>query len=142
MSVLIADNDRAVSGLLTEVLHQSGLRPSHAYDGHEARRMAHEPGLGVLVCDLDMPGATGLEVLESLRELADPPRVMVISGYLDAGIEEQLRAMPFVREILRKPFDLLRFAAVVRSLVGEAQAEAGAAPREAGDGVGERSSER
>ena len=59
MSVLIADNDRAVSGLLTEVLAQSGLRAGHAYDGDEARRLAREPGLRVLVCDLDMPGPRG-----------------------------------------------------------------------------------
>ena len=67
MTVLIADNDRAVSGLLTEVLAQSGLETSNAYDGDEACRMAREEAVGVLVCDLDMPGASGLEVLESLR---------------------------------------------------------------------------
>ena len=43
----------------------------------------------------------------------------MISGYLDGRIEEQLRTMPFVREVLRKPFDLLAFAAHVRRLVGE-----------------------
>jgi len=121
MSVLIADNDRAVSGLLAEVLLQSGLRAEHAYDGDEARRLAREPGLRVLVCDLDMPGATGQEVLESLRDLENPPQVMVISGYLDQAIEQQLRSMPFVREVLRKPFDLLAFAANVRRLASEPQ---------------------
>ena len=117
MSVLIADNDRAVSGLLTEVLGQAGIKPAHAYDGEEARRMAMEPGVEVLVCDLDMPGATGLEVLESLRGLDRQPLVVVISGYLDAKIEAELRTMRFVKEVLRKPFDLLGFAAVVRRLL-------------------------
>lgn len=130
MSVLIADNDRAVSGLLTEVLLQSGLRASHAYDGDDARRQAREPGLRVLVCDLDMPGASGLEVLESLRDLAAPPQVIVISGYLDQRIEAQLRTMPFVREVLRKPFDLLAFAANVRRLAAAGRQAAG------GDGSG------
>lgn len=114
--MLIADNDRAVSGLLAEVLQQSGIRPQHAYDGREAQVRAREPGLRVLVCDLDMPGASGLDVLESLRDLPEPPSVVVISGYLDARIEERLRRLPFVREVLRKPFDLLRFASAVRTL--------------------------
>ena len=121
MSVLIADNDRAVSGLLTEVLGQAGLKPIHAYDGVEARRMAMEPGVEVLICDLDMPGATGLEVLESLRGLDRQPLVVVISGYLDARIEAELRTMSYVKEVLRKPFDLLGFAAVVRRLLALAQ---------------------
>ena len=119
-TVLIADNDRAVNGLLTDVLRRVGLEPLHAYDGDEARVLARRPGLRVLVCDLDMPGASGLEVLESLRDLAEPPRAVVVSGYLDAAVEARLAELPFVHEVLRKPFDLLRFAATVRQLVGAA----------------------
>ncbi len=119
--VLIADNDQAVSGLLTEVLRQSGIAPEQAFDGEEARRRCAVDDLSVLVCDLDMPGATGLEVLESLRELERPPEVVVISGYIDGAIQEQLASMPFVREVLRKPFDLLVFAATVRRLLGQAE---------------------
>ena len=121
MSVLIADNDHAVSGLLAEVLGQSGLQTAHAYDGEAAMQMAREPGVEVLICDLDMPGATGLEVLESLRELERQPLVVVISGYLDAKIEAELRTMSYVREILKKPFDLLGFAAIVRRLLASAR---------------------
>jgi len=114
MAVLIADNDRAVSGLLTDVLAQSGIEVVHAFDGDAARQMAQHPAVQVLVCDLDMPGASGLEVLEDLDRAPSPPRAIVISGYLDARIEARLRALPFVQEVFRKPFDLLVFAAVVR----------------------------
>ena len=127
MTVLIADNDRAVSGLLTEVLAQTGLATCNAYDGDEARRMARAEEVQVLVCDLDMPGASGLEVLESLQDLPNPPKSVVISGYLDAAIEQRLRALPFVVEVMRKPFDLLVFAAVVRRL-------SGAEPKSSGGG--------
>lgn len=116
MTVLIADNDRAVSGLLGEVLQHAGLQAAHAYDGDQASRLARDPAVRVLVCDLDMPGASGVEVLESLRDLEQPPHAMVISGYLDANIEARLRAMPYVHEVMRKPFDLLVFAGVVRRL--------------------------
>lgn len=121
MTVLIADNDRAVSGLLAEVLAQQGLRPRQAFDGEEARHMARDPGVTVLVCDLDMPGATGLEVLESLQDLEHPPAAVVVSGYLDAAIEARLRTMDYVHEVLRKPFDLLGFAGVVRELLATAR---------------------
>lgn len=144
MEVLIADNDRAVSGLLADVLGQSGIEPGHAYDGQEAKRRARDPGVRVLICDLDMPGASGLEVLESLRDLERPPLVVVVSGYLDGPIEAQLRTMSFVREVLRKPFDLLGFAAIVRRLLAQAGPapahDAGGAPgadsSEEGDGAG------
>ena len=78
-----------------------------------------------------MPGPSGLEVLESLRGLARPPRSIVISGFLDTAIEARLRTMPFVDEVMRKPFDLLVFAGVVRRVVAMAarrQAHDGAKP--------------
>ena len=133
MTVLIADNDRAVSGLLADVLGQSGIELCHAYDGKGDKLLARDPEVQVLVCDLDMPGATGLEVLESLRDLERPPLVVVVSGYLDGAIEAQLRTLSFVREVLRKPFDLLSFAAIIRRLLAQASE---APAREAGDAPG------
>lgn len=115
-NVLIADNDRAVSALLTEILARTGLSVEHAYDGEAAQEMVRRGSYGVLVCDLDMPRASGLEVLESLRDLASPPAVVVISGYLDGEVAQRLGALPFVREVLRKPFDLLAFAGRIRAL--------------------------
>jgi len=135
MVVLIADNDQAVSGLLSEVLGQQGVRPRQAFDGDEACRMARDPDVTVLVCDLDMPGASGLEVLESLQDLERPPAAVVVSGYLGAAIEARLRTMDYVHEVLRKPFDLLGFAAVVRRLLAgarDAAEEAGAGEGAAG----------
>lgn len=130
--VLIADNDRAVSSLLTEILVRAGLSPVHAFDGHTAATMARQPGLRILVCDLDMPGASGLDVLESLRDLPQPPQAVVVSGYLDADVRQRLAKLPFVREVLSKPFDLLLFAERVRQLAREA---AGTPRASAADGA-------
>lgn len=116
-SVLIADNDRSVGGLLADVLDRHGIPVARAFDGDAARVMARAESLRVVVCDLDMPGASGLEVVESLADLAQPPSVVVVSGYIDADVEASLQRWPFVRAILRKPFDLLAFAERVRGLL-------------------------
>jgi len=113
-SVLVADNDRAVNDLLRDVLCSFGLSVRQAFDGNTAARLARDPEVRVLVCDLDMPGASGVEVLESLVDLAAPPGAIVVSGYLDAAVRGRLAALPFVHEVLGKPFDLLEFAARVR----------------------------
>jgi DNA-binding response OmpR family regulator len=116
-SVLIADNDSAVSDLLTQVLTRAGLAVAHAYDGEAAIELARDPGVRVLVCDLDMPRASGIEVLEALSAMAAPPATIVVTGFLDQAVMERLQAMPFVRDVLRKPFDLLQFAARVQELL-------------------------
>ncbi len=125
-SVLIADNDRSVGGLLAEVLASVGIANEHVLDGAAARARLARAGYRVLVCDLDMPGVPGLEVLEGLAAADQPPAVVVVSGYVDSEVEEQLARWPFVRAVLRKPFDLIEFAALVRNLVGsEGEASAG-----------------
>jgi len=116
-SILIADNDRAVNDLLRDVLARFGLPVLQAFDGRAAAALGRDPQVRVLVCDLDMPGASGAEVIESLADLVPPPQVIVVSGYLDAGVRARLAALPFVREVLGKPFDLLVFAERVRDLL-------------------------
>jgi CheY-like chemotaxis protein len=120
--VLVADNDRAVSSLLSEVLRRQGLRVLQAFDGEQAKAMVVDPCVAVLVCDLDMPKVSGLEVLDWLQDQPHRPHVVVISGYLDARIEGHLRAKPFVRDMQRKPFDLFRFAQSVQALVAASSA--------------------
>ncbi|MBX3461879.1 MAG: response regulator [Planctomycetes bacterium] len=118
--ILIADNDPAVNGLLRLVLERLGLEVQQAFDGRSAMAMAREAGVRVVVCDLDMPGASGLEVIESLAGLAPAPHVIVVSGYLDRAVRDRLQALPCVADALAKPFDLLAFAARVRDLAAAA----------------------
>lgn len=117
-TVLLAENDVAVSSLLSQILRRAGLTVSQAFDGEAACLAVKESCPDLLVCDLDMPKKNGLSLLTELAHLPAPPPTMVVSGYLDASIGQQLTALPFVREVLRKPFDLLGFAAKVKLLAG------------------------
>ncbi|MBM3963175.1 MAG: response regulator [Planctomycetes bacterium] len=122
-TILLADNDRAVSSLLVELLKRFGVTAVPAYDGEDAKVRGREPGLAAIVCDLDMPRASGVEVLESLADLPAPPPAIVISGFVDEAVRARLARLPFVRAILRKPFDLLAFARTVRSIAEAAAGE-------------------
>ncbi|MFN8823335.1 MAG: hypothetical protein ACK501_00045, partial [Planctomycetota bacterium] len=86
--------------------------------GAAAGAWARARVVGVLVGDLDTPRASGVVVVVAGRGRAPPPAVMVVSGYMDPAVESRLRALPFVREVLRKPFDLLMFARRVAELAG------------------------
>lgn len=135
--ILIADNDAAVSSLLTEVLVRLGLQVRHAFDGEVARSMARDPSVGVLICDLDMPRVSGIEVLESLASMSRPPQAIVVSGYLDAAVQDRLVGLPYVRELLRKPFDLLDFADRVSAMAAAFErGRADASVAELGDAAG------
>jgi len=59
----------------------------------------------LVILDLNMPGLTGLETLIRIREFSNVP-VIVATGYLDKGIEIELRAISNVTTIA-KPFALV-----------------------------------
>lgn len=129
--VLIADNDREVAALLAEVLQRFNIRVRHAFDGLEAMDALADPEVAALVCDLDMPRVTGGELLQWLATRSHTPPTVVISGFLDPALVRRLRALPFVRQMLHKPFDLFGFADTVKrllleSVVARPEGEAGA----------------
>lgn len=121
-TVLIADNDAGVRSLLAEILSLSGARITIAADGQEAVDLLAQQSFDVLVCDLDMPRIAGPEVLARAAALPAPPAAVVISGFLDVPTREKLQAIPCVRHLLRKPFDILQFLDLVRGMLRAARA--------------------
>ncbi len=126
VNVLIADNDPGVRGLLCEVVRRQGLAATVVADGEAAQAALAGGTFAVLICDLDMPRRTGLEVLSWLATQGRQPAVLVVSGYVDARIQAQLDALSFVRGVLRKPFDVLAFAQQVLAVVRSTPAAVGA----------------
>lgn len=118
--VLIADNDRAVAGLLAEVLRRLGCEVVQVADGAAAVAALTDGAFGVLVCDLDMPRLTGFEVVGWLAGRPRPPRVVVVTGYLDGQAAAALQAHAHVAAVLKKPFDLGAFTDLVRGLLAAA----------------------
>jgi CheY-like chemotaxis protein len=67
--IVVADEDRAVVGLVIETLLGDGHAVFHAYDGVSAKQLA----LGLKVCDLVISntrvgGAAGVDLIHQLRE--------------------------------------------------------------------------
>lgn len=118
---LVADNDESVAEVLRVFLAREGLSVEVVGDGLRARERLLAGPVDVFVCDLDMPLLAGENLLESLG--AQAPPTVIASGYVELGTEARLRRHPAVRDVVRKPFDLLRFAALVAAIArGESQA--------------------
>lgn len=113
---LVADNDPGVRALLGDLTRRAGFEVLLAADGGEARERLALGGVDLLVCDLDMPGLSGQQLLAWLSSLAAAPQVLVVSGYVDAAIERELATYPFVQGVLRKPFDVMAFVVRLRGL--------------------------
>ena len=102
--ILVADDDRRMRELLAEILAADGYRPVVAEEGEIALRLLEQQEFALVISDLKMPGAGGIEVLEASRR-RDPDRpVILVSAY--GTVPDAMAAMRLgVFDFLEKPFD-------------------------------------
>ena len=77
--VLVVEDDPTVSTLVAAYLRRDGLRVEICADGPSAVASALAAEPAVVVLDLQLPGCSGLEVLQALHAVGDTPVIMVTS---------------------------------------------------------------
>ena len=78
--ILIVDDDRLTRVMLSTILEGGGHAVTAAADGEEALRLAAGAHFDLVLLDIWMPGMGGLEVLDRLRALEAPPRVVILTS--------------------------------------------------------------
>jgi DNA-binding NtrC family response regulator len=117
VEVLIVDDEVQARELLSEFCRAQGYTVATASDGRAAlQAIARAPRqFGIVITDLQLPGADGFEVLKTAREVNPGVYVVMITGY--ASIDSAVRA---VREgaydYLAKPFALGQLEVVLRRI--------------------------
>lgn len=110
--VHIVEDDHAVSDSLTMLLRQLG-RSVHAYPDAESFFAHGIPAPEeTVVVDLGLPGMNGSQLIEWLQSLRQPPRIVVITGQPQAGLERMLHGLS-VPHVIRKPLSAEAIAAFV-----------------------------
>jgi DNA-binding NtrC family response regulator len=104
-SVLIVDDDAALRLILSDFLSQEGYQILPAKDGREALDLMKKQQVDILLLDINMPGMTGLEVLEKIKELGENPLVIMLSALQEVKLA--VRAVKLgAYDYLSKPVDL------------------------------------
>ncbi|MEJ2182310.1 MAG: PAS domain S-box protein [Nitrospirota bacterium] len=110
-TVLVAEDDRSVRHLISQVLERYGYRPLTAADGQEALRTfkEHERDVDLLILDIAMPKKRGDQAFEEIRRMRPDIKVIFITGYAapDVHAEEILdNGYPVLQKPI-SPKDLL-----------------------------------
>jgi CheY-like chemotaxis protein len=66
-TVLFVDDEKSVHIVLEKMLADQ-FNIVHAYNAQEAINIISEEAINLLLCDIEMPGMTGLELLESIQK--------------------------------------------------------------------------
>jgi two-component system, OmpR family, phosphate regulon response regulator OmpR len=75
--LLVVDDDRRIRDLLSRFLVGEGYRVTTANNAAEARAKLGSLSFDLLVLDVMMPGETGMQLCQSLRETSAVPILML-----------------------------------------------------------------
>jgi two-component system, chemotaxis family, chemotaxis protein CheY len=118
--VMIVDDSRTVRQQVVAALGPAGFEVIEAQDGIEALdRMRTEPGLALIICDVNMPRMNGLEMLGAVREPGAPPVPPIVMLTTEGKTDLIEKAKRFgAKGWLVKPFKPDQLVAVARKLTG------------------------
>ncbi len=107
LDVLVVDDEPTVRELLLEYFEGLGFRVTGAEDGRSAIALVQRGRgrFGLVVTDLNLPGADGFAVLQAARQANPTCFVVIITGY--ASLDSAIRAVRVgAYDYLTKPFSL------------------------------------
>jgi CheY-like chemotaxis protein/predicted regulator of Ras-like GTPase activity (Roadblock/LC7/MglB family) len=115
-SVLIVDDDTALRTTICRDLTEQGFAVSLAEDADEAIAVLVGRPIDVLLTDLRMPGADGIDLLERIRSASTRTRAILMSGYATARDYQRAIECGAVR-VLCKPFTSSELLQAIRQAV-------------------------
>jgi DNA-binding response OmpR family regulator len=115
--VLLVDDDAAVRAMMNQGLERKGFDVVAAGSVTEALRRIASETFDVLITDLHMPSpGDGFTVVSAMRHSQPNALTMLVSGYPD--VQSAMAAILLeADEIVVKPFEIGRFAELVRERV-------------------------
>ncbi len=119
LDILLAEDDDALALLFSVVLRERGHCVERARSVPEAIEMAHRIQPRCLITDLNLPGGSGLDLIQSVRQSGFNGRLITLTGSTDARDRE--RALSAGADyFVSKPIDLSRLAMIVHAQDGDA----------------------
>jgi len=103
-SLMIVDDDVVFCEVLAEAFERRGFSVRVAHDVREGITLAENELPEYAVVDLRMPGASGLELVEVLKNLDENTRIVVLTGYASVATAVEAIKLGAVH-YLAKPAD-------------------------------------
>ena len=113
--IVVVEDDASVAELVTLYLRNAGFIVEHAPSGARARVLFDEVKPALVVLDLGLPDANGIDLLKELRARADTPVIALTARAEDAERVAGLDAG--MDDYLTKPFNPRELVARIRSIL-------------------------
>ncbi|MBB3306712.1 MULTISPECIES: response regulator transcription factor [unclassified Enterobacter] len=87
LKILIVDDHPIIRFAVRTILEKVGHKiVGETENGFDAIRLTQEIQPDIILLDIGLPGLNGFEVIEHLRNLSDPPKILVITSQVSKNI--------------------------------------------------------
>ena len=112
--ILIVDDEQSMREFLSILLEREGYYPLQADSAEAALRLLESEGYELVISDVNMPGLSGLELLERIKEKTPDTAVLLITAF--STTEQAVEAMKLgAYDYIAKPFKIEEIKVLVKN---------------------------
>ncbi len=113
--VLVVDDEKLIVKGIKFSLEQDDMEVDAAYDGETALSMIKEKEYDIILLDIMLPGLTGLEICQQVREFSNVPIIMLTAKGDD--MDKILGLEYGADDYITKPFNILEVKARIKAIM-------------------------
>ncbi len=113
--VLVVDDEKLIVKGIRFSLEQDGMEVDVAYDGEEALRLARNTEYELVLLDVMLPGLSGFDVCQQIREFSNMPIIMLTAKGDD--MDKILGLEYGADDYITKPFNILEVKARIKAII-------------------------
>ena len=114
LRILVVDDEEAICRLVLKYLSIDGYEAEAATSGKTAVRMVGEEFFNIVFLDIVMPGISGIEVLERIKEISPKTEVIMMTGSLMNSELRKEQKKKGASGFLLKPFKIEEIVKIIR----------------------------
>lgn len=125
LRVLVADDDPDMRTLIATVLREPTYEVVLCEDAESALvRSKDKKAYDIIVCDFMLPGMSGLELIQRLRNnpMTAKVPILMISAHTNYGMDDRAKAVG-ANHFLNKPFTLSQLRSAITGLLAQQKSE-------------------
>lgn len=117
--ILVIEDDEFIQGLFTLSLEQEGYSVVTASDGQLGFNKAVTEEFDLIITDIKMPNWSGAESIYGLNLVDNKTKIIVVSGYVEDELRQELGSYENVVAIISKPFDTPKLLALIGEILSK-----------------------
>lgn len=125
--VLVVDDEKLIVKGIKFSLEQDEMEVTTAYDGETALELAKSNEFDVILLDVMLPGLSGFDVCQAVREFSDVPIIMLTAKGED--MDKILGLEYGADDYITKPFNILEVKARIKAIIRRNQKKTVAEPK-------------